>query len=53
MSDEPNFREELSQELERAAAVLWRAENPDKSVFDCGVEEKTRYRRRAWLEQRG
>jgi hypothetical protein len=33
-------------DLERAAAQLWRKENPDKSVFACDHEERERYRSR-------
>lgn len=36
----------LDDELERAAADLWRQENPGKSVFACDVAEKDRYRQR-------
>ncbi len=44
--DEQPLLFELSDELERAAAALWRKENPDKSVFACTAEEKMTYRRR-------
>jgi hypothetical protein len=37
--------------LERAAADLWRADNPKQSVFDCDGETKAHYRRLA-LERR-
>lgn len=31
-------------EMERAAALLWRKENPDKNVFAITSEEQARYR---------
>lgn len=37
---------ELSPMLERAAAELWRHENPTMSVFDCNAEMRNSYRRR-------
>ena len=39
--------------LERAAADLWRVENPGKSVFACDQEEKGRYRQRVLSGDRG
>jgi len=33
--------------LEQIAADLWRADNPDASVFDCDVSTKDYYRERA------
>lgn len=40
------FADAMNDTVERAAAALWRAENPDKSVFACEAEEKERYRQR-------
>lgn len=37
---------ELPNDLERAAAALWRKENPRMSVFACDRKMKDRYRRR-------
>lgn len=42
----------VASELERAAAALWRKENPDKSVFDCAEAEKQSYRKRALKGER-
>lgn len=43
---------ELPDNLEREAAALWRAENPDKSVFACDFSEKESYRRRVLAGER-
>jgi hypothetical protein len=37
-------------DLERAAADLWRADNPQQSVFDCDGKTKVRYRRAVLAE---
>jgi hypothetical protein len=39
-------RMEPDEILERAAAALWRAENPGMSVFACDVSMKVKYRER-------
>lgn len=45
-SEVKKFAEAMNDGMDRAAAALWRAENPDKSVFACNADEKERYRQR-------
>lgn len=36
--------------IERIAADMWRAENPETSVFACDIQTKKKYRKRAQAE---
>lgn len=39
-----NYNLELEDRLERAAAELWRRDNPTQSIFACDLQTKIRYR---------
>ena len=50
LADSERVEKECDPELERRAAEMWRADNPNQSVFDCDEETKIRYRRKALME---